>query len=378
MSTQGVITDQQAEADKYTGLGLALASGVLIGISFIITKKGLIESGKNGGKAGENYDFLKTPMWWAGTMTSIEDLIIVVMGEIANFLAYSFAPAILVTPLGAVSILVGTILSSIFLNEKLGKDGIIGCGLCVLGSLTVILHAPEEESYDTVDSVFQHFVQPGFMFYMIAIISISLYLIYKVGPIYGKTHMLVYITICSLVGSISVMAVKGFAVAVKLTFAGDNQFKHFSTWVFGLTVLVCAMTQVNYFNKALDLFSTNRVTPSILRFNVVYYVFFTSATIIASIILGQGVQKSSPVSLLLIKVEMISVLVGFFTIFIGVFMVNDEKASSSGLIEKVGRTSLYSADVGIKTGEFYPLKDMDEVITPEDEFAAQAKRQTVY
>lgn len=49
MSTQGVITDQQAEADKYTGLGLALASGVLIGISFIITKKGLIESGKNGG-----------------------------------------------------------------------------------------------------------------------------------------------------------------------------------------------------------------------------------------------------------------------------------------------------------------------------------------
>jgi magnesium transporter len=99
---------------------------------------------------------------------------------------------------------------------------------------------------------------------MIAIIGVSLYLIYKVGPVYGKTHMLVYITICSLVGSISVMAVKGFAVAVKLTFAGENQFKFLSTWIFGLTVLGCAMTQVNYFNKALDLFSTNRVTPSIV------------------------------------------------------------------------------------------------------------------
>jgi hypothetical protein len=127
----------------------------------------------------------------------------------------------------------------------------------------VILHAPEEDSIETVEDVFSHFIRPGFLIYMIGIIAISLYLIYKVGPVYGKTHMLVYITICSLVGSISVMAVKGFAVAVKLTFAGENQFKFLSTWVFGITVLVCAMTQVNYFNKALDLFSTNRVTPSI-------------------------------------------------------------------------------------------------------------------
>ena len=185
-----------------------------------------------------------------------------VLGEVANFLAYSYAPAILVTPLGAVSVLVGAVLSSIFLNERLGRDGVIGCFLCVLGSVTVILHAPEEDRIETVEDVFAHFIQPGFMVYMIAIIGISLYLIYYVGPVYGKTHMLVYITICSLVGSISVMAVKGFAVAVKLTFSGQNQFKYFSTWIFGFTVLFCAMTQVNYFNKALDLFSTNRVTPS--------------------------------------------------------------------------------------------------------------------
>lgn len=29
------------------------------------------------------------------------------MGEIANFAAYAFAPAILVTPLGALSVLIG-------------------------------------------------------------------------------------------------------------------------------------------------------------------------------------------------------------------------------------------------------------------------------
>lgn len=32
-------------------------------------------------------------------------LLIVIVGEIANFVAYAFAPAVLVTPLGALSII---------------------------------------------------------------------------------------------------------------------------------------------------------------------------------------------------------------------------------------------------------------------------------
>lgn len=83
--------------------------------------------------------------------------------------------------------------------------------------------------------------------------------------------MFVYITICSLIGSISVMAVKGFAVAVTKTFAGENQFQYLSTWIFGFTVVICAMTQMNYFNKALDLFSTNRVTPSTSNYHQFIY-----------------------------------------------------------------------------------------------------------
>ncbi|KAH6569687.1 hypothetical protein BASA62_004695 [Batrachochytrium salamandrivorans] len=279
--------NQQLETEKYVGLALALASSVLIGTSFIITKKGLMDSAlTNGGRVGEGFDYLKSPMWWAGTST--------------------------ITPLGAGSIFVSAILSSVFLNETLGRDGIIGCALCVLGSLVVILHSPEEDAIETVDDVFRHFVRP--------VAAISLYLIYYVGPRYGKRNMIVYISICSLVGSISVMAVKGFAVAVKLTFAGDNQLLHISTWVFGLTVLLCAMTQINYFNKALDLFSTNRVTP-------IYYVFFTTATIVASIILSEGVKRSTPV-------EMMSVLAGFSTIFIGVFMVNGAKSNAASFADK--------------------------------------------
>lgn len=45
------------------------------------------------------------------------------IGEAVNLLAYAFAPAALVTPLGALSVLVAAILSSKFLNEKLNFIG---------------------------------------------------------------------------------------------------------------------------------------------------------------------------------------------------------------------------------------------------------------
>ena len=41
------------------------------------------------------------------------------IGEGANFLAYAFAPATIVTPLGALSIIVSSVLGSIYLSEGL-------------------------------------------------------------------------------------------------------------------------------------------------------------------------------------------------------------------------------------------------------------------
>lgn len=82
-------------------------------------------------------------------------------------------------------------------------------------------------------------------------------MIYRVAPKYGKKNPLVYISICSTVGSVSVMAVKAFGIALKLTLGGDNQFTSPSTYVFMIVVVFCILTQMNYFNKALSQFSTS-------------------------------------------------------------------------------------------------------------------------
>lgn len=86
---------------------------------------------------------------------------------VANFAAYTFAPAILVTPLGAFSVLIGAILASIFLGEELGKLGRIGCALCFVGSLIIVLHAPEDKEVQTVDEILGYAMQPGASFFWV-------------------------------------------------------------------------------------------------------------------------------------------------------------------------------------------------------------------
>lgn len=99
--------------DKYIGLGLAISSSLAIGTSFIITKKGLMAASSQQGFEGDGYEYLRNPIWWAGMLT-------MAIGEIANFAAYTFAPAILVTPLGALSVIIGYVyfISLFFIQEN--------------------------------------------------------------------------------------------------------------------------------------------------------------------------------------------------------------------------------------------------------------------
>ncbi|CAE6434097.1 unnamed protein product [Rhizoctonia solani] len=290
--------------DKWIGLALACSSSLAIGTSFIITKKGLNDAARRGPasqSASDNLSYLKNPIWWAGIITLI-------VGEVANFAAYTFAPPILVTPLGALSVLIGAILASILLHEELGHIGRVGCALCLLGSVIIVLHAPEDKEIQTVDEILQYALQPGFLLYVLLVTVWTLFAIYRLVPTYGKKTPLVYISICSLVGSVSVMAIKGFGVAIKLTVAGNNQLTHPSTWVFGIVVASCIAVQMNYFNKALDTFSTNVVNP-------MYYVGFSTATILASALLFRGFNTTDPTNT-------VSLIAGFIVTFLGVHLLN--------------------------------------------------------
>ena len=140
--------------DKYIGLALAVTSTLGIGASFVITKKGLNAAAERHGFEGDGFAYLRNPTWWAG-------IILMVVGEICNFSAYAFAPAILVTPLGALSVLIGAVLGSYFLGEQLGILGRVGCAICLIGSVIIVLHAPPDRELKNVGELLHFAMMPG-------------------------------------------------------------------------------------------------------------------------------------------------------------------------------------------------------------------------
>lgn len=53
------------------------------------------------------------------------------------------------------------ILAHIILREKLHIFGILGCALCVVGSTTIVLHAPQEREIESVAEVWDLATEPG-------------------------------------------------------------------------------------------------------------------------------------------------------------------------------------------------------------------------
>ncbi|KAJ1549611.1 hypothetical protein HK405_004256, partial [Cladochytrium tenue] len=184
------------------------------------------------------------------------------LGEFANFGAYAFVPAILVTPLGALSVVVSAVLSAILLQEHLSFSGKVGCAQCIIGAVIIVLHAPASNATHTIPEFFSYVLYPGF----------------GAALVYSATH-----------------------------WNDDNQFRQWLTYPLlgfvGLTV--CA--QVHFLNRALDRFSTAIVTP-------VYYVFFTTATLTSSAVLFRGFAVAS-------ATDAVSIVLGFLTIVAGVALL---------------------------------------------------------
>ncbi|RKO99425.1 hypothetical protein CXG81DRAFT_14530, partial [Caulochytrium protostelioides] len=285
------------------GITLACVSGIFIGASFVFKKRGLLSANQ---VAGEGHAYLRSPMWWFG-------LVLMTVGEIANFAAYAFVPAILVTPLGAVSVAISAVLSSVFLKERLNFSGKIGCFQCIVGAVTVILNAPSSSASTTVAS-FYHFVGGiGFIVYAVICFLGLMALIFYVAPRHAKRHPIVHIAICSVVGSFLVVAAQGLGSAIVYSIshmdqgAATNQFRDWRIYPLILFVILTVVVQINFLNKALNLFSTAIVTP-------VYYVCFTTMTIVTSAVLFQGFRLASTPAA-------ISMLMGFLCIVGGVALL---------------------------------------------------------
>jgi drug/metabolite transporter (DMT)-like permease len=94
---------------------------------------------------GDKMKFFQSPMWWLGMTMNI-------LGEVGNLLAYGFAPASVVAPVGAVGVVGNCIFAWYFLKEHLGVRDIIGTGIVMAGGILVVVGAPETHHHSNLDA----------------------------------------------------------------------------------------------------------------------------------------------------------------------------------------------------------------------------------
>jgi uncharacterized membrane protein len=241
-SKLGGSSDSRPPVYKAIGISLAVASGVFIGVSFVLKKVGLLKANvKYEEEAGEGYGYLKNKYWWGG-------MTLMIIGEICNFVAYAFVDAILVTPLGALSVVVTTILSAIFLKERLSFVGKVGCFNCIIGSVVIAMNAPEQSSVATIQDMKHFVIAPGFLTYGGVLIVSCAFIALWAGPRYGKRTMFVYLSICSLIGALSVVATQGLGAAIVSQISGKPQFKEWFLYVLFAFVICTLLTEIIYLN----------------------------------------------------------------------------------------------------------------------------------
>ncbi|KAM0739882.1 hypothetical protein ACQRIT_005066 [Beauveria bassiana] len=342
-SAMGGGSKQRPASFKAIGISLAISSGCLIGVSFVLKKVGLLKANEKYNEvAGEGYGYLKNFYWWAG-------MTLMILGEICNFVAYAFTDALLVTPLGALSVVITTVLSAIFLKERLSVVGKVACFLCIVGSVVIVLHAPETSSVGNIQQMQQYAISPGFLTYAGIIIVGSVITAWYAGPRWGNKNMLVYISICSWVGGLSVVSTQGLGASIIAWIGGEPEYKHWFLWVLLVFVVCTLLAEIIYLNKALNLFNAAMVTPT-------YYVYFTSTTIITSAVLFRGFKAPGR--------DLATIVMGFLVICSGVVLLQLSKSAKD------------VPDTAVFRGDLDQIQTIAEQEQPETEPKADAIRGT--
>lgn len=150
---------------------------------------------------------------------------------------------------------------------------------------------------------------PVFVLYAVLVVLVLIILIVWVAPAHGTSNIMVYVAICSLLGSFTVPSSKGLGLVAQDVFGEGPSSSRALALFLGLlgALAVSILTQFFFINKALECFSSN-------AFEAIYYVTFTSTVIVASALLFKEWTA-------LTLTDSLAMLCGLATVCVGVVLL---------------------------------------------------------
>jgi len=151
-----------------------------------------IRQEKNHEETAPSTTYLKSPYWWAG-------ILLMTTGEAGNFLAYGFAPASIVSPLGVVALISNCIIAPWLLKERFRQRDFWGVLVAVGGAVTVVLSAKNSETKMGPHDVWVAITRWEFEVYMGVTAALIVTLMWASGR-YGDRTILIDLGLVGLFG----------------------------------------------------------------------------------------------------------------------------------------------------------------------------------
>lgn len=297
----------------------------------------------------ENTTYLKSPYWWAG-------ILLMTVGEAGNFLAYGFAPASIVSPLGVVALVSNCIIAPCLLKERFRKRDLLGVIVAVAGAVTVVLSAKTSETKMGPEDLWTAMTRWEFEVYLGITAALIVGLMWASGKYGGKSILidlglvglfgestLIRATVVLLTiskGGYTALSTKGVASLLSDTLWLSLTFP--ITYLLLFILIASALLQIRYVNRALQRFDSTQVIPT-------QFVLFTLSVIIGSAILYRDFESAT--------LDRVGKFVGGCALtFLGVYLITsgrsregddedtEDEEQTIGLIDEEGQHEEVAAD----------------------------------
>ncbi|CAG8645902.1 374_t:CDS:2, partial [Funneliformis caledonium] len=191
-------------------------------------------------------NYLRSKAWWTG-------IILMIIGELGNFMAYAFAPASVVAPLGTVALISNVILAPIMLKERFRKQDLLGVLIAIIGAVVVVVNSKSDEAKLDPEAIWNAIKQTPFIIYFIITASLATFLMYLSDRIGHKTCF-VDLSLVAIFGGYTVLATKSISSMLTMTFVA--MFTYPITYLLVIILMSTAVLQIKYLNKALKQFDS--------------------------------------------------------------------------------------------------------------------------
>ncbi|KAL8938376.1 MAG: hypothetical protein Q9216_003933 [Gyalolechia sp. 2 TL-2023] len=220
--------------------------------------------------------YLSSPYWWVG-------IILMIVGECGNFLAYGFAPASIVSPLGVVALVSNCIIAPWLLKERFRIRDFGGVLVAVAGAVVVVLSAKNSETRMGPDDIWSAITRWEFELYLGITAALIIVLIWASGK-YGEKSILIDLGLVGLFGGYTALSTKGVASLLSGTLWRTLTFP--ITYLLVVVLVGSAVMQIRYVNRALQRFDSTQVIPT-------QFVLFTISVIVGSAVLYRDFESAT-------------------------------------------------------------------------------------